>query len=89
MMSRNLPVLLLRSVRSIWRMLFPISIAVELATARMMALWLGTLAAPRGLARAVGLAGFMASIIPCGEALFCMNAGSWQFGSQAAKRGME
>lgn len=60
-MSRNLP-LLLRRVRSIWLMLWLVSIAVELATARMIACLPGVLATRRGVA-AVGLAGFMKSIV--------------------------
>jgi hypothetical protein len=43
-------------------MLLPVSMAVELVTARVIAFWLGALAAPRGLARAVGLAGFMSPL---------------------------
>lgn len=50
---------LLRRVSSIWWMLLPVSMAVELATARMMAFWLGALVVRRGLEAVVGLVGFM------------------------------
>lgn len=90
MMSKNLPDLPLRSVRSSWRMLLPVSMAVELVTARVIAFWLGALAAaPRGLARAVGLAGFMASIIPGSVVLFSTKTGGWRRGIQLEYRGRE
>jgi len=88
-MSKNLPDLLLRSVRSSWRMLLPVSMAVELVTARVIAFWLGALAAPRGLARAVGLAGFMMFIIPGSVVLFSTKTGGWRRGIQLGYRGRE
>lgn len=53
-----------RSVRSIWEMLWPVSMAVELATARIIACLQGTFAARGEAAVTFGSASFISPIIP-------------------------